>query len=329
MSQELELDISFTGGYNPDVVGLRKRTLDWFRSCGFLQSDQAFERYQAQRLDDLGARWYPTAVGEHFDVSVTAVMFGTFLDDQIDSKIANQPDVVKLVIDDLLAIIQLDTAEKATPKSLLTKTFAKLWTRIINGMSPAWCKRHAESWRKYFLAHLEETENRHHHARFSLDQYLLTRRESGIDLLEVALQTEIPPEVLQHPQLAEMTDIVCDIIDVANDIQSLEKEELRGDIHNLIMVLQYDKGYTRGDALTTARKMIRDWSARFSILSDKIPALSQALNLSDQATLELKQYAAGLGTLMQGYYDWGKQTIRYKDTYYNTPDQPAWPEVYI
>jgi hypothetical protein len=75
-----------------------------------------------------------------------------------------------------------------------------------------------------------------------------------------------------------------------NAVFSPEKEELRGDFHNLVLVTEHVSSCSRDTASTDAM-------------------------------------VSGMQSAMRGYYDWSRRTQRYAPTGFIPADQPAYLNV--
>ncbi|MCW3463499.1 terpene synthase family protein [Chitinophaga nivalis] len=336
MIQELVLNIPFPSRINVDIDGIRQRTLAWLRACGLMKSDAAVKRYLDMDITGLGARWYPDATGEELDIAVLSVCIATFLDDQFDGVLANQTDEVAKVIQDLIRLMQPGDPVLHFPDSPLVQTYAAYFSRNRAGATPSWYTRHCLSWENYLKAMVVEVEHNRTTAVFeNLEDFLVLRRETGfmriaIDMLERTGHYELSPELLSIDTLQEMITLTCDIIDAANDIHSLRKEEIRNDtLHNIVACLQQLHHCSQTAALEITLQLIDNWSTRFQSLAQETPVLSQILHLSEKETRDLQLYITGLSTLMSGYYLWGRATKKYHEDNIIPPGQHGFTESYL
>jgi pentalenene synthase/avermitilol synthase len=107
-----------------------------------------------------------------------------------------------------------------------------------------------------------------------------------------------------------------DAIDVTlmcNDVYSLEKEEARGDMDNLVLVLERARRLTRGEALTAARGEVDRRVRRFHRLAAQIPTVGAQLALTEREQADVAAYVRVMAAWMSGYHAWQTETHRYRD----------------
>ncbi len=68
-----------------------------------------------------------------------------------------------------------------------------------------------------------------------------------------------------------MHNATVQVVNIVQDV--LTKEEARGDCHNLVLVLQHHRNYSRGEALAEARSIVRGHTDEFLRLKARLPAL--------------------------------------------------------
>ncbi|MFI6764712.1 terpene synthase family protein [Streptomyces sp. NPDC050355] len=132
----------------------------------------------------------------------------------------------------------------------LVAAFAEVWRRLSQGASAEWIDRTARHWDWYFDAYAEEADNRAHRRIPTVEEHFALRRKSGfvyamIDLSQKAHGFELPRHAYDDPVLRRMLDITADVVDTLNDVHSVEKEESRGDLHNLVLAIERESGCDR------------------------------------------------------------------------------------
>ncbi|MFD5554646.1 hypothetical protein ACFWIA_12505 [Streptomyces sp. NPDC127068] len=300
----------FPARVSPDRDAARQRNLSWARRHGLVDDAADETRYVSWDIADLMARWLPAATGPDLDLGVDALSFAAVLDDQFDGPLHDRPPAARAARDELAGI--LDTPELNTATSPLGQAFRDLWQRQANGRSPAWQRRAATHWRWFFEAFEQESVNRRCHTTPSLSDYLILRRRSGLvygmlDLVEAAYGFETTPEDRRAPAVRRLLTLCADVIDTVNDIHSLAKEESRGDVHNVILIIQHESGLTRQEAIDRARIMVKLWCRRFIRIESQITNLPLA---SYSARLRL---IAAMRDAMGGFPHWSASSARYTD----------------
>ena len=172
------------------------------------------------------------------------------------------------------------------------------------------------NWEYYFVAHAHESINRNRGTPAGMRQYLQVRRgvaatDLPISLGERAAMIDVPPAVFHSPQLRIMRQTAIDITLMCNDVYSLEKEEARGDMDNLILVIEHEHNLPRPKAVAHAQRKISQRCARFQRLSDQIPSVCAQLELTAQQRTVVDRYVEVMATWIRGYHEWETQTLRY------------------
>jgi pentalenene synthase/avermitilol synthase len=107
---------------------------------------------------------------------------------------------------------------------------------------------------------------------------------------------------------------------------SVAKEEARGDCHNLVLVLQHHRNYSRGEALTEARSIVRGHTDEFLQLKARLPALFDAAALPPHDRGIAYVFVDDLQAQMKGCHDWCRSSSRYSRVIRAQPDEPTYLE---
>ena len=157
-----------------------------------------------------------------------------------------------------------------------------------------------------------------HNGVISVAKYLQLRdADSGmgsmISALEVALDILIPDEVLHHPQLQRLIQLVTRFGGLSNDLFSYEKEVLRlGSRFNLIAVLMEAEQLSFAEAVHETIAMINREAVEFFELESNLP-IWEEFHLNEAARL----FAKGLKDQIIATYHWQYSTNRYRSS--NSP----------
>lgn len=332
MIQEM-IHVPFPGTPYPDVDILRQRVFEWFRSYGMLNADAAVQKHLSADIAGLGGSWYDAPV-ENILLPTCAPILAAMIDDQVDGALDRRPDLVAQLVNDLNSVMYTDPHVFSFPDAAVVQAFSGLWAGSAQGMSARWTAHLRSAWEQYYNAYIVETHNRFSGSMMKIDEYIPFRRESGymyvgIAYLEQVQGFEVPPALRAMPQIRELHNICCDVISIANDIHSLEKEEKRGEIHNIAILLQHERHCSRHEAIDTTCKMIHEWCERFFVLENEIPVICQSFRLPEEITTAVQAHVTGLGKLIGGYCAWGRTTRRYHAYNATTADQPGFPESYL
>ncbi len=312
--RDIDLDIPFPAGMSPDAAGAWQRNLDWAQASMLIPDETAMRRYLSWDIASLMSRWIPEATGEGLDIAVDMTVAATILDDQFDSRLAMRPDETARICAEITAVMAPD--DPGPPASPLAGAFAHAWGRLIRGMPGWWQDLTREHWIESIDASVTEAENRLRGLRPSRGDYFTLRRRSGyvvpmIELAHRALGFTPPERFLRTPVGQAMGMIAVDVIDTTNDVHSVEKEEARGDFHNLVLVVERERSCTRAEALTEISADISAWTGEFQRLAAGLPDVYAALGLTRRERERADRHVQALRSAMRGHYDWSRQTGRY------------------
>ncbi|WP_405639216.1 terpene synthase family protein [Streptomyces uncialis] len=116
-----------------------------------------------------------------------------------------------------------------------------------------------------------------------------------------------------------MRHIAAEVDTIHNDLCSVEKEEARGEIHNLLLIVERRRGCTRAEAVEEMRGMIRSRTERFLVMEARLPGLCDSFRLTEAQRVRVHRFAHALRAVMRGDYDWAERSGRY--TSENTPSE--------
>jgi 5-epi-alpha-selinene synthase len=103
------------------------------------------------------------------------------------------------------------------------------------------------------------------------------------------------------------------VISWANDIVSLEKERLQGDVHNLALILAYEQKLSLQDAVERVGALHDAEVYAFIALTRRLPSFAPLVDS------DLRRYVTGMRFWMRANLDWSLDTVRYR----STPAQPV------
>ncbi|WP_342374827.1 hypothetical protein NVS55_26305 [Myxococcus stipitatus] len=314
MPRAVNFALPFESACSPDRDAARLRNLTWARRLGLVTNAVDEQRYLAWDIADLTARWLPCASGAELDLGIDAIVVGTLIDDQFDGARALSPDQLSECCDMLLDVLRFD--ERYSPSCVLAAALADVWERQRRGASREWAERAALHWRWFIEAFPKEARWRQGTALLSLDSYLTLRRESGlvsmmVDLIEKANGFETTARARQVPSVQRLLVVAFDIVDTMNDVCSADKELSRGDVHNLVLVLQAEQGLSREAALAEAHDCMRRWCDEYVRIAARLPEDCVQQGLSSEETDAVLRLVRGIEAAIGGHPDWYRSTGRY------------------
>ncbi|MFF3159786.1 terpene synthase family protein [Streptomyces sp. NPDC057910] len=272
------------------------------------------EWYASWDMPLLAAYGFPYADGPALDLCADARAFFFVFDDQFDGPLGRDPARAATVCRQLIDIVH--GAAPALGADACSVAFADLWARSIDGAHPGWVARTAHGWEYYFATQAHEAIGRLRGTPAEMETYLQVRRSiAGTDLPlslgERAAGITIPAAALHSPQLRIMRQAAIDVTFMCNDVYSLEKEEARGDMDNLVLVIEHTRPCSRDEAVAAARREVDGRVERFQELALQVPAMCLQLGLTGPERTAAATYVEVMGAWMSGYHTWQTQTRRY------------------
>ncbi|WP_411129225.1 terpene synthase family protein [Streptomyces sp. x-19] len=279
-------------------------------------------RHESARYAELAARFYPDATGADLDLGVDLMSWFFVFDDLFDGPDGEDPARARALVSSTMEALRRPAGPSAAP---VVRAFADLWQRSREGMSAAWRRRAAEHWCAYLQGYVTEAAHRHRGRMPTVEEHLRLRRETigvhpTVDLAERIGHFEVPWRIHAAPWAAEMRAIAAEVDTIHNDLCSAEKEEARGEIHNLLLILERREHRTRAEGVEEMRRMIRSRTERFLVLESRLPSLCDSFRLTEAQRAAVFRFADALRAVMRGDYDWAERSGRYTSA--DRPDEP-------
>ncbi|MFF7736540.1 terpene cyclase [Streptomyces sp. NPDC007984] len=316
MPQDMDFDLPDDMGISPDLEGARRHNLDWVRRTGLVGDDRSLAWYVSWDMPRLAALGFPHARGPALDLLADAMGFFFVFDDQFDGPLGRDPAETARVCQ-----VLVDIAHGAPPPpgaDPCTRAFADIRTRSTEGAHPAWTARTAHEWEYYFAAQAHEARGRLRGTPADLATYFQVRRgiaatDLPLSLGERAAGLTVPASAFHSPELRLMRRDAIDVTLMCNDVYSLEKEEARGDMDNVVLVLERARLLPRREALIAAREEVDRRVLRFQDLAGQVPAVCAQLGLCERQRADVACYVRVMTAWMSGYHAWQSGTQRYRD----------------
>lgn len=319
MPQDVDFQCPFPERLSPDLDGARERSLAWARHHGLVASPDAEASFHAWDIAGLMARWVPLAAGPELDLAVEVVLWSAIFDDQFDGDLGVQTGRVEQLCADFIAITRCDPllpVPDALPTSPLARAFDDVRARLCAGATPYWVARLNEHFRWFIGAYVDEAANRAARHVPDREKFMELRRRSGyvdlmVDLIERCYGFELSQRTYELPPIARMVEITADFVDTVNDVHSVEKEERWGDVNNLVIVIERERGCSRAESIAEIVALVDSWCRRFVDLEATLPQTCAAAGLTDAETASAQRLASGMRDVMGGYLAWSRTTNRY------------------
>ncbi len=242
--------------------------------------------------------------------------FYFLFDDQFDGPLGRRPAEVAEICARLAGILHGAAPDPGSPAET---AFADLWQRSTAGMPARWRARAAYNWEWYFASHPAEAAGRVCERPPDREGYLALRRgtaamETIFDMIERIGRFEVPMAAHHHPVLRQLRQLAADIPSLSNDVRSYPKEAPTGDVNNLVMIVQRERGCSAQEACAVVTAEAQEMLARCAELVSQLPESYRALGLGPADLALAARYAQGLTAWLAGYLHWESRTGRYRAT---------------
>lgn len=306
----------FPSAMNPHATEAQQATVAWARRFRLLQRDAAYRRLNRLQYGMLMARAYPSAAPETLQIVTDWSTWLFLLDDQCDEAgMGRDPEQLAGLHTEFADVLQ--GISPSPDQAPLVHALWDLRARMIVHAPEGWYERFSDSVTQYFSANVWEATNRRQGRIPDAATYCAMRLFTSavypcLLLIELTEGLNLPSEVYDHPDVQRLSKMTNNVISWSNDIVSMEKERLQGDIHNLALILSYEQKLSLQVAVERVG-VLHDAEIRaFISLTRQLPAFTPSV------ARDLQRYVAGLRFWMRGNLDWSLDTVRYR----SIPAQP-------
>ncbi|WP_328947795.1 terpene cyclase [Streptomyces sp. NBC_00184] len=312
---------------NPHVGHVREHLDTWTRNTGLVHRDSARDRFEQADFGAFVGMVYPTADSKSLDLVADWFVWLFLVDDQLDDgHLGRSPDRVRDVVALMQSVVEGTgtgtLANERLPAAVIALT--DLWERTTPAAAAHWRRRFAWHLITYLTtATTWEAGNRADGVVPAEATYVEKRRHTGaihvcMDLIEIVAGIEAPESVHNDPRFITALEASCNVVCWANDVYSYEKEQVLGEIHNLVHLVRHHRGFGKQQALEHVCAEIATETERF------LAAEAELLAAHPQLTWMLEPYLDGMRSWMRGNLDWSRQTPRYNPadvSQYKEPEQ--------
>ena len=301
----------FSPAINTHADAIHETTLDWLGRFDVFQDDVAYNAFYSSHIGRLAARFHPYAPQNVLQLVSDWYAWMFLKDDQRDeSEFGKHPELLAIANNRYLEILKGANLEAG--EQPLTHALKDLRQRLVaQAPTSIWMRRFTRSVAEHFASTVWEATNRSRGMNPDLRSYIRMRPITGglyvdTEFIGIAERTHVPPEIREHPDVKALLRTSNNVVCWANDLFSLEKEAGRGDVHNLVLILLYEQGYSLQNAVSEAVMMHNSQVREFESVERQIPSFGQAVNTN------LSRFVAVLKTRMRGNFDWSQESGRYK-----------------
>jgi 5-epi-alpha-selinene synthase len=311
------LTCPFPSAMNPHATDAQQATVTWARRLRLLQRDAAYRRLNRLQYGMLMARAYPSATPERLQIVTDWSTWLFLLDDQCDEAgMGRDPEQLAGLHTQFAEVLK--GVRPSLDQAPLVHGLWDLHVRMLAHAPQGWYGRFSRSVMQYFSANVWEATNRRQGQIPDADSYCAMRLFTSavypcLLLIELTEGLHLPSEVYDHPDVQRLTTMTNNVISWANDIVSLEKERLQGDVHNLALILAYEQKLSLQDAVERVGALHDAEVYAFIALTRRLPSFAPLVDS------DLRRYVTGMRFWMRANLDWSLDTARYR----STPAQPV------
>ncbi|MFJ9419069.1 hypothetical protein ACIRPT_33670 [Streptomyces sp. NPDC101227] len=319
-----QLKAPFPSRISPHAAQAEAGVLAWARRFGLMTSEAAVRRFEGVHAGDLAARTYSTAGPAELQLVTDWLGWMFLFDDQGDEgERGRDPRKWATLMAPFHAVLA-DTHVMAQRTPSLALALADLLNRSEEGMPQSWCARLRRHVRTYIDSYEDEAANRAQQTPPTLAQYIPHRRASGAmyivyDLAESVVNAEVPLELYQSREYQDLLVAAIDAVCWQNDIASTRKEEARGDVHNLVIVLRAAIKCSLQEAVERAVDMTNVRMAGYVESRRLMDHLLAAGGFSPGCQEEVRCCLGSYEDWMRGHIEWWSYTARYTDIVHTEP----------
>ncbi|ROQ62911.1 terpene synthase family protein [Streptomyces sp. 840.1] len=310
---------------NPHVGHVRAHLDSWTRNTGLVHRDSARERFEQADFGAFVGMVYPTADRENLDLVADWFVWLFLVDDQLDDgHLGRSPHRVRSVVETMRSVVEGGGRPSGEELPAAVVALVDLWDRTVPAAAPQWRRRFTYHLMTYLTtATTWEAGNRAEGVVPAEATYIEKRRHTGaihvcMDLIEIVAGIEAPESIHNDSRFITALEASCNVVCWANDVYSYEKEQVLGEIHNLVHLVRHHRGYGKQQALEHVCAEIATETERF------LTAEAELLAAYPQLGRLLEPYLDGMRSWMRGNLDWSRQTPRYNPadvSQYKEPEQ--------
>jgi 5-epi-alpha-selinene synthase len=281
----------FQSTVSPHAAIVDQRTIDWARAFGLITSDAIAQRFQAARFGWLAAYLAPTASLETLQLLSDWNTWAIMWDDVCDRPtLCAQPAHLTRYHARFLTLLRGDSPGET--ESPFAEALWNIRLRLLRHSNNVQLRQFIKHVAEFFSGCVWEATNRAQQRNIDIVTYIRMRRftsgmYTALKVVEIADQIALPITIWRYPMVARLRELATNAVCWANDIISLRQEVQRGDMHNLIIILQQthhgaltssiDQGVALHDAevqaFLTAEQAIPSFGARIDRHIDRYIAL--------------------------------------------------------
>ncbi|WP_190812426.1 terpene synthase family protein [Saccharopolyspora pogona] len=309
-----EFHIPFALDTNPLAEHAEEHGRQFVRRFDLVPTAEAQKHFDESLLGVLVSRACPRADRRTLELATNWMGCNLVLDDLFDeTDIGEDPARLRLFCNQILSWLPATGPRADHDDSPFAQAYTELWERTCLLMSPAWRRRYAGHFGEFLDRCVWEAQNRKNGSMPKVDEYLKMRSCAFmpyIDLLELIGYWEIPPDIYETEEFAELNQALSDSVLWMNDLFSCEKEHQFGDVHNLVLVLRSARGIELQEAADLVGEMVQRRINGFATLSDEFLEQRVPEQPDPEVRSALTLHIENMRSWLRGQLHWRYETKR-------------------
>lgn len=292
------------------VEAVETHTDEWVQAFHLHDSD--FDTYHASKFGHMTCRFYPTANFKRLTVTNDLLVLLFLMDDLFDHQTTTTSTItLKGLMKHCMEVLTDDRRFSLSSGGNILAALTDVWGRAKSLSSAAFQKEFVQDIALLFESIAWQKNNAAAWSTPSLEDYIRWRPLIGGAhiagrLILFAENIHLTSKVQLHPTVQRLNMLCGHLGCWANDLFSLSKEVGHGDLHNLVLVIQHEKGISLEAAIRETAAIHDQEMAEFYTLYKSL------YNFSGGAGQLVRRYAYDLAMIVRGNIDWSTQdTHRY------------------
>lgn len=310
VKRQVVLRCPFPSAIHDQAQHIEVQTISWAKACGLVSTAHEQRRLAGGKFATLMARAYPTAHTDALQLIADWNTWTFLLDDQFDEhSTGHNPVAVERMHGYILTVLAGNQPQRDADVRM--HALHQISQRLHQQRNAEWMAHFERQVRDTLAASLWEARNRQAGLIPTEHDYRYWRQfTSGVlcyfALIELAQQLILPVFVLEHPIIQQLVQAANYAICWSNDLFSLPKEMARGDVHNLVFIVQHERQISLEAASDYVAAQYDAEVARFQELRLRLPHFGSKLDW------QVEHYVNGLASWMRANLDWSTASARYQ-----------------
>ncbi|MCU1738317.1 MULTISPECIES: terpene synthase family protein [unclassified Pseudomonas] len=312
-----ELETTIPLRVHPQATELESYHINWLREMGLMSDTEAEQSYLQQGAVRLVIYTFPQIPYVGLCLATDMIGIAAIVDDYCSSHVNETEQVTKL-IHSLINITEDPVEQHHDMNNPMLRSWLNTWQRYSDGMvcmSDAWQRKTRATWQSFLQSWIDESRMHASDAPITLERYLPLRRRAisvraFVDVAQWATRLELPPHLAEHPMIQDILDTCTDICFYTNDIFSLEREILKKEKHNAVLLVQKEGNLSIEQAINLTINKCIDTYHVFEAQKHNLSLLVTSTH--EQQTVD--SFVDLLCSCIKGNHHWSTITPRYKTT---------------